>query len=168
MDSLEGGRLEGWRRTQKQIKVVIILDGGYKTGLEDSEVHGGIAANLADADGEEEGPGGLVTRGEGGQGVDEGDDAVLGDGLEEARRTSQGLQAGTECRQQGTNLNHLKGTVTFAPFCRCTFGWGQATFPMIMLPPILWPNLKCNIVFLQLEIGALLSKTSSLFIAFNL
>ena len=63
-------------------------------------------AHLRDERGEQEGPGGLSggrALPEGGQ---EGDQAVLGDGLEQARRTRQGLEPRPHRGEEGADKHH--------------------------------------------------------------
>jgi len=53
-----------------------------------------------DAGGEDERPGGFSPRAGHGEGLQEGDDAVLGDGLQEAGRAGQRLQPRAQRRQE--------------------------------------------------------------------
>ena len=64
--------------------------------------------DLADGDGDSERADGLPLGRlhlEGGQ---EGDDAVLGDGLQQPRRAGQRLEAGADGGEQGADLDHLR------------------------------------------------------------
>ena len=63
--------------------------------------------DLADGDGESEGADGLSAGGELLERRQEGDDAVLGDGLEQPGGPGQGLQARADGGEQGADLHHL-------------------------------------------------------------
>ena len=65
-------------------------------------------SNLTNGHSQSEGANWLPAFGLGPERLQEGDDPVLGDGLEEPRSTCQGLEASADGGEEGTDLHHFR------------------------------------------------------------